>query len=312
MKNKRAVAKLEKLDFHGKTLLTAQVNGKIRVIMRPIVEAIGLNWASQSVKLRKNKKFNCCDIATVGADGKVRKMLDMPIEKFPTWLSELNPLKVKKNIRDTMILFQEESCDAMYKYWYEGKVENPRFQKIKQINTYAEALPELRALRQIHLMRGFNRRDSMIKAMDDLKSICGFDYPAALGLTRKMEIKRIDERLNRPRISKTKESHYKSNFCGWLRVLLGDEELWKEQSQNRVCDIYAHYCAFCDTLHESVATLNIWYRLIHKVFDKHVLSYQKAGESRRYYRFADLDTCRLQYEKYSGDNIWYRRQTLLS
>ncbi len=67
------------ISFYGSDLITLKVEDVIYTAVRPIVEALGLSWGSQSIKLNKNKeKFNCFDIETVGADGKIRQMLCMP------------------------------------------------------------------------------------------------------------------------------------------------------------------------------------------------------------------------------------------
>lgn len=112
------------LSFYGSDLITLKVEDVIYTAVRPLVEAIGLDWASQSVKLNKNKvKFNCCDIATVGADGKIRQMLCMPLKKLNGWLFSINPEKVRADLREKVIQYQEECFEALYNYWHFGKAE---------------------------------------------------------------------------------------------------------------------------------------------------------------------------------------------
>lgn len=112
------------LSFHGSDLITLKVEDVIYTAIRPLVEAIGLDWASQSVKLSKNRaKFNCCDIATVGKDGKIRQMLCMPIKKLNGWLFSINPEKVRPDLKEKVIQYQEECFEALYNYWHFGKAE---------------------------------------------------------------------------------------------------------------------------------------------------------------------------------------------
>lgn len=112
------------LSFHGSDLITLKVEDVIYTAIRPLVEAIGLDWASQSVKLSKNRaKFNCCDIATVGKDGKIREMLCMPIKKLNGWLFSINPEKVRSDLKEKVICYQEECFEALYNYWHFGKAE---------------------------------------------------------------------------------------------------------------------------------------------------------------------------------------------
>ncbi|QIA76177.1 phage antirepressor N-terminal domain-containing protein [Rodentibacter caecimuris] len=110
-----------KAEFLGQEVTLIDNNGVPYVAMREIVLGIGLNWASQSVKLNQNsKKFNCCDIATVGADGKTRKMLCIPIKKLNGWLFSLNPNKVRSDLKARLENYQEECFLALWDYWTEG------------------------------------------------------------------------------------------------------------------------------------------------------------------------------------------------
>ncbi|WP_336432516.1 phage antirepressor N-terminal domain-containing protein [Providencia rettgeri] len=115
------------VPFYDNELYVVDYNNEPYVPMRPIVEGIGLNWSSQTVKLNKYKeKFSCCDIATAGSDGKLYNMLCMPLRKLNGWLFSINPNKVKVAIRDKLISYQEESFIAIHDYWVKGQATNPR------------------------------------------------------------------------------------------------------------------------------------------------------------------------------------------
>lgn len=109
------------LDFHGNNLVTFQHDGEPFVAMRSVCEGMGLDWASQYVKLSKSAVFNHCDITTVGADGKQREMTSMPVRKLPLWLASVNPNKIKdEEKRQRIVLYQEESAIALHDYWMQG------------------------------------------------------------------------------------------------------------------------------------------------------------------------------------------------
>ncbi len=76
------------------------------VALRPFVEDLGLSWASQAAKLRKNPQFSCSDIEAVGADGKSREMLSIPVKQLGMWLCTVNANRVKPEIREELIQFQ--------------------------------------------------------------------------------------------------------------------------------------------------------------------------------------------------------------
>ncbi|MFP1884430.1 phage antirepressor N-terminal domain-containing protein [Lonsdalea quercina] len=115
------------VPFNGQQVITAVAAGVTYVAMRQIVENIGIDWTGQSVKLRKMKdKFNCRDISMVAADGKIRNLLCLPLKKLNGWLFSINPAKVRADIRDKLIEYQEECFTALHDYWTKGEVKNPR------------------------------------------------------------------------------------------------------------------------------------------------------------------------------------------
>ncbi|EBV3278923.1 phage antirepressor Ant [Salmonella enterica subsp. enterica serovar Wangata] len=115
------------VPFNGQQIITAVAAGVTYVAMRQIVENIGIDWTGQFVKLRKMKdKFNCRDISMVAADGKLRKLLCLPLKKLNGWLFSINPEKVRADIRDKLIQYQEECFTVLHDYWTKGKAENPR------------------------------------------------------------------------------------------------------------------------------------------------------------------------------------------
>lgn len=108
------------LSFHGQSIITAMAAGVAYVAMRPIVENVGLDWASQFVKLKKqSEKFGCCDITTPSLGG-LQRMLCIPLKKLNGWLFSINPAKVRDDIRDRLVRYQEECFTALHDYWTKG------------------------------------------------------------------------------------------------------------------------------------------------------------------------------------------------
>lgn len=119
------------VPFYGSNLVSIKVEDVAYVAMRPIVEAIGLDWGSQSVKIRNNKeKLGCCDIATP-SNGGMQSMVCIPIRKLNGWLFSINPAKVKESIRNKVIQYQEECFEALHDYWTKGIAVHPNFRAEK-------------------------------------------------------------------------------------------------------------------------------------------------------------------------------------
>lgn len=108
------------VQFHGQPIITAMAAGVAYVAMKPIVENIGINWKGQHVKLvNQMDKFGCGDIS-IPTKGGIQKMLCIPLRKLNGWLFSINPAKVRADIRDKLIAYQEECFTVLHDYWTKG------------------------------------------------------------------------------------------------------------------------------------------------------------------------------------------------
>ena len=109
------------VPFHSDVLTAIETNNIVYIAMRPIVENLGLSWASQTVKLRKSQeKFGCFDIETP-SNGGVQLMLCIPLRKLNGWLFSINPNKVREDIRPRLIAYQEECFQVLHDYFTTGQ-----------------------------------------------------------------------------------------------------------------------------------------------------------------------------------------------
>lgn len=115
------------VPFNGQQIITAMAAGVAYVAMKPIVENLGMSWSTQVRKLMADKgKFNCVHMNMVATDNKLRDVLCLPLKKLNGWLFSINPEKVRADIRDKLIQYQEECFTVLHDYWTKGKAENPR------------------------------------------------------------------------------------------------------------------------------------------------------------------------------------------
>lgn len=111
------------VPFHGQSVATIFHDGQPFVAMRPIVENIGIDWSGQMAKLKNQRdKFGCRDISTPSKGG-VQRMLCLPLRKLNGWLFSINPEKVRADIRDKLIQYQEECFSVLHEYWTKGEVK---------------------------------------------------------------------------------------------------------------------------------------------------------------------------------------------
>ncbi|HBD1558379.1 TPA: phage antirepressor Ant [Escherichia coli] len=168
------------VPFNGQQIITAMAAGVAYVAMRPIVENLGMSWGTQQQKLMKQlDKFNCIHMNMVAADGKLRKLLCLPLKKLNGWLFSINPEKVRADIRDKLIQYQEECFSVLHDYWTKGHVVNPR--KAKKALPGKITTEQQEAIKQLVMSRGQSlpkekQAKAMITMWSSLKSHFGCSY----------------------------------------------------------------------------------------------------------------------------------------
>ncbi len=119
------MCELSPVTFHGDTIFCLDYQGQPFTPMKPIVENLGLGWASQSQKLNSNKERWGVTIIVIPSESGEQQMLCLPVRKLPSYLNSINPRKVAPELRERIELYQAESDDALWNYWMNGRAERP-------------------------------------------------------------------------------------------------------------------------------------------------------------------------------------------
>ncbi|AWF41901.1 TPA: phage antirepressor N-terminal domain-containing protein [Proteus mirabilis] len=128
------------VPFHGNNLYVVNYKGQPYVPMKPIVEGMGLTWQSQFEKIKQRFKSTITEIVIVAADGKERNMICLALRKLAGWLHTISPNKVKPEIRDKVIKYQEECDDVLYEYWTTGEVKKKHKSTVQERNPLKNAV----------------------------------------------------------------------------------------------------------------------------------------------------------------------------
>lgn len=113
------------VNFHGSDLFVVDYNGQPYTPMKAIVEGMGLDWSSQFVKLKSNEQRWGIVKITIPTIGDLQEAICMPLRKLVGWLSTIHPNKVKPELRETIIAYQNECDDVLWDHWNKKSVENP-------------------------------------------------------------------------------------------------------------------------------------------------------------------------------------------
>ena len=107
-------------------------------------------------------------------------MICLALRKLAGWLHTISPNKVKPEIRDKVIQYQEECDDVLYEYWTTGEVKAKPRKQVKQIAGRITS-EQQEAIKQLVLNRGKalpkeKQAKAMITMWSSLKSHFGCTY----------------------------------------------------------------------------------------------------------------------------------------
>lgn len=114
------------VSFSGQQVITAMAAGVAYVAMKPIVENLGMSWPTQMRKLLNQKDKYGYVHMSIPSKGGIQQMLCLPLKKLNGWLFSINPVKVKVDIRDKLMQYQEECFAVLHDYWTKGQALNPK------------------------------------------------------------------------------------------------------------------------------------------------------------------------------------------
>lgn len=135
-------AHLATVEFHGHALITLTHNGEAYFAPRPICQAIGLDWAAQFSRIKRNPVLSeGVVIMTTPSNGGAQETVALPLKLLNGWLFGIEAGRVKPALRETILTYQRECYDALAAYWQQGRAENPRAEA--RLNVKQALLAEL-------------------------------------------------------------------------------------------------------------------------------------------------------------------------
>jgi len=95
--------------------------------MKPIVEGIGLAWQTQQRKLSEKSKRFCITkmVIQLPNDLQRREVICIPLRKLFGWLCTISPNKVKPELKETIIRYQNECDEVLYQHWSQRNQPQP-------------------------------------------------------------------------------------------------------------------------------------------------------------------------------------------
>ncbi len=105
------------VDFYGDAIFAAQLADEtILVPVRPIVEALGLDWSAQSRRLRRDPILaeGLRSVAIMATEGYPREVLALPLDLLPGWLFGIQAARVKPALQEKITRYRRECYRVLW------------------------------------------------------------------------------------------------------------------------------------------------------------------------------------------------------
>ncbi|MGN6421989.1 MAG: phage antirepressor N-terminal domain-containing protein [Asticcacaulis sp.] len=118
----------EIIPFHDASIHAVESMGRVDVIMKPIVEAFGLDWGGQHKRISKNPILReGISVKEIPSAGGVQKMTTLELTMFLGWLVGISIDRIKdEKIRHLVGLFQREALDAIRAHFFGDRPKDRR------------------------------------------------------------------------------------------------------------------------------------------------------------------------------------------
>lgn len=114
-----------RVPFLGGFIETVLVDGEPHVVIRPTLDAIGLDADSQLKKLKRKSWATTAVTTVVAEDGKAREMTAVNLDTWSMLLANIDEHRVSDAARPLVVEYQQKSARALRDFWTRGGAINP-------------------------------------------------------------------------------------------------------------------------------------------------------------------------------------------
>jgi hypothetical protein len=115
------------VPFHGDDILVLDVDGKPHIVLKPVLDVIGLDYWSQVEKLRKRSWAAPSNrLVQLPGQQQRREMIVVDVRTFLMLLATIDENRVAADVKTRLVTYQAEVADVIEAYWTRGGAVNPR------------------------------------------------------------------------------------------------------------------------------------------------------------------------------------------
>ncbi|WP_336867742.1 phage antirepressor N-terminal domain-containing protein [Sphingomonas sanguinis] len=176
--------RFELVPFEGRQIMTIRNNDGIYVVMKPIVEALGLDWEAQRQRIQRHPVISkgAC-ITQVPSAGGMQDAVSLHLEHFHGWLVSLNPMNIKNEEKRAVIIrYQERAFRVIFEHFHGRMGKRLNLQSVaSRVSLQNQAL---RLAQKLQVTRNRVERQMMYEMLEGMCTELGINTPALADLGR--------------------------------------------------------------------------------------------------------------------------------
>lgn len=158
------MSELQTIDFHGDEIAVLEKDGTQYVAMKPIVEAMGLDWSGQLKLIKGDAVLSKGMVVTsIPSEGGEQDAVCLPLNKLNGWLFKIPASRYSGERKAAIIRYQEECYDVLFDYFHKGGTTDPAMLRKLAAELLAESEQRIAVLaaananlrNEIHFLRAF-------------------------------------------------------------------------------------------------------------------------------------------------------------
>lgn len=116
------MTELVHIPFRDGEVLAVEIDGRPHIVLRPALEAIGLDYSAQWRKIRSRSWVSVVALTTqMPGDDQRREVITVPLRTFLMLLATINESHVADTVRPALVAYQNEVADVIEAHFAKGK-----------------------------------------------------------------------------------------------------------------------------------------------------------------------------------------------
>ncbi len=112
---------IRRITFRGQSIDTVIVDSELCVALNPIVEGMGLSWAGQLERIKRDTVLaEAIRVTRMPSVGGSQDASALPLKMLTGFLFGIDESRVKDELREGVLAYKRECYDALAKYWLSG------------------------------------------------------------------------------------------------------------------------------------------------------------------------------------------------